>query len=269
MPATPTTSRNGSTPCGASRSRSSSARAWLEVYFPSDIQAGIARQLLADREGVRAAQIRETTPRDWTSFWRHHFHTQNIGARLRICPVWEQDRQPADGRVTVLIDPGLSFGTGDHFTTRFCLEMIDRLCQKFALPSLLDAGTGSGILAIAAARLGCERVTGLDNDEPCLSQARENAALNGVADRIEWRVCDVTRDAVPGPFDIVCANLFSDMLIDVAPSLARAARRRIVLSGIREAQMDGVAEAYHALGAREAVRDGDGEWGGLMFDVES
>ena len=243
-------------------------RVWLELYFPSDIQAEIARQLLIDREGVRAAQIRQTTPRDWESFWRHHFHTQDIGARLRICPVWEKKQLPSDGRETVLINPGLSFGTGDHFTTRFCLEMIDRLCQKIALSSLLDVGTGSGILAIAAAKLGCDRVLGLDNDGQCIVQARENAELNGVAGKVEWRSFDVMRDAVPGPYDVVCANLFSEMLISVAPALLGAARSRLILSGIRETQIDGVADAYHALGAREIVRDGDGEWAGLMFDVE-
>jgi len=241
-------------------------RVWLEVYFPSDIQAEIARQLMTDREGVRAAQIRQTTPRDWESFWRHHFHTQDIGSRLRICPVWEKKSQPKDKRVTVLINPGLSFGTGDHFTTRFCLEMIDRLCQKIAPSSMLDVGTGSGILAIAAAKLGCGRVLGLDNDPQCITQARENAELNGVAGKVEWRSFDVMHDAVPGPYDVVCANLFSEMLIGVAPALARAAKLRLILSGIRETQMDGVADAYHATGGREIVRDGDGEWGGLVFD---
>jgi ribosomal protein L11 methyltransferase len=242
-------------------------RHWLEVYFPSDIQAGIAREVLQEREGVVAAQLRNTTPRDWASFWRHHFHTRDIGARLRICPVWEREKAEAAGRVTLFIDPGLSFGTGDHFTTRFCLEMIDRLCQKSAPASLLDVGTGSGILAIAAVKLGCPRAVGIDHDPQCVTQAEANAEMNGVGGRIAWRGGDVKTDALPGPFEAVCANLFSDLLIEVAPRLLKAATKRVILSGIRETQMDGVAEAFAALGARELVRDGDGEWGGLMFEV--
>ncbi|HEY8240960.1 MAG TPA: 50S ribosomal protein L11 methyltransferase, partial [Kiritimatiellia bacterium] len=231
------------------------ARCWLEIYFPTEIQAGIARQVLQEKEGVVAAQLRQTTPRDWASFWRHHFRTQDIGSRLRICPVWEKDDPAGPGRVTVFIDPGLSFGTGDHFTTRFCLEMIDRLCQKSPPASLLDVGTGSGILAVAAARLGCPSVLGVDHDPQCMTQAAANAALNDVTDAVEWRLLDAGMDAMPGPFDAVCANLFSDLLIELAPGLAGAARSRVILSGIRETQMDVVAEAYAAQGARELVRD--------------
>jgi ribosomal protein L11 methyltransferase len=128
-------------------------------------------------------------------------------------------------------------------------------------------GTGSGILAIAAARLGCPRVVGVDHDPQCMTQAAANAALNGVEAAAEWRQVDASKDAVPGPFDVVCANLFSDLLIELAPALVRSAKNRVIVSGIRETQIDSVGEAYAAQGARELVRDGDGEWGGLMLDV--
>jgi ribosomal protein L11 methyltransferase len=170
----------------------------------------------------------------------------------------------------VVINPGLSFGTGDHFTTRFCLEMIDSLSLPQAPASFLDVGTGSGILAIAAARLGARRVVATDNDERALEHARANAKLNGMSKRIRWVVSDITADALPtGGFDIVCANLYGTLLAGVAPALVRAAKKRLILSGIREQETDMVSDAFIEAGARETVRDGNGEWSGLVFEIDS
>jgi ribosomal protein L11 methyltransferase len=161
----------------------------------------------------------------------------------------------------------MSFGTGDHITTRFCLEAIDRLCRPRPAASLLDAGTGSGILAIAAAKLGVPRIVAIDSDPLAVAQARENLRMNRVAGRVRLRTGDITSAAPLGRFDVVCANLFGGLLIRAAARLCRAARRRLVLGGIREIEADAVADAYAALGAREIERDGDGEWCGLVFDL--
>lgn len=241
---------------------------WLEVYFPTFVEAQLASRSLAAAKGVLAASVRGYAPRDWQSFWKHHFKTRDFGARLRVCPAWS--RRPKKGRVSVIINPGLSFGTGDHFTTRFCLEMIDSLSRPRPPGSFLDVGTGSGILAIAAARLGAKQVVATDNDEQALEHARANAKLNGLSRRIRWVVSDITADALPvGRFDIISANLYGMLLVGAAPSLVRATKKYLILSGIREQETDMVADAFINLGARETVRDGNGEWSGLVFEIDS
>jgi ribosomal protein L11 methyltransferase len=240
--------------------------AWLEVYFPTSVEAMLASLALGSNNNVLACSVRGYAPRDWRSFWKHHFKARDIGARLRVCPAWSRRRRR--GRVNVVINPGLSFGTGDHFTTRFCLEMIDSLSRPRPPASFLDVGTGSGILAIAAARLGARRVVATDNDEQALDRARANAKLNGLAKTIRWMVSDITTDALPARrFDIVSANLYATLLAGAAPSLTRAAKKHLILSGIREPETEKVADAFLELGAREIVRDGNGEWSGLVFEV--
>lgn len=241
-------------------------RAWIELYFEKDLEAFLAAHAVRNWPGVHAAQPRVCKKRDWQSFWKDHFHIRDIGRRLRIQPIWEKRAVVPRGRVRIWLDPGLSFGTGEHFTTRFCLEQLDRLLPATRFSSALDVGTGSGLLAIAAAKLGIPRVAAFDYDASAVAQARANARRNRVADRIRFSVRDFTTDGLPaGRFDIVCANVYSRLLIDAAPALARTTRAHLVMSGIREPELDAVAETYHALGLRETVRDGDGEWSGLVF----
>lgn len=243
-----------------------SNRAWVELYFEQDIEALLAAHAVRNWPGVIAAQPRVCRGRDWQSFWKHHFKTRNVGQHLCIRPIWEKGDAAIKARKTIWLDPGLSFGTGEHFTTRFCLEQLDRLCGNASVRSMLDVGTGSGILAIAAARLGVKRVTAFDHDAQALEQARENFRRNRVSRIIQSSVLDMEKDAFPkGPFDLVCANVYSRLLIEAAPALARATRRHLVLSGIRELELDSVASAFIAVGGQEIVRDGDGEWGGLVL----
>jgi ribosomal protein L11 methyltransferase len=242
---------------------------WIELYFDTGVEALLAARATAGLQGVLGTGTRLCQARDWQAFWRHHFHAHNVGARLRICPTWEAARDRAPGRVRLLLDPGLSFGTGEHFTTRFCLEMVDTLCQKSRPLSMLDVGTGSGILAMAAAKLGVRKVLGTDHDAQALEQARRNLALNRLSRRVKLAVMDITAGAPPGRFDLVCANIYAHVLIEVAPALARCARRHLVLSGIREHELDSVAETYLDLGLRETGRDGDGQWGGLVLECRT
>lgn len=246
--------------------RPQAERAWLEIYFDTDVQALLAGRAVADSPGVLGTGTRWCRARDWQSFWRHHFHAHNIGRRLRICPVWDARTDRAGGRARILLDPGLSFGTGEHFTTRFCLEMVDALWQKSRPVSMLDVGTGSGILAMAAARLGVRKILAVDHDALALQQARANLERNRLSRRIRLAVLDITAAAPPGRFDLVCANVYGRILLEVAPALARCTGRHLVLSGLREHELDAVAETYGMLGAREIVRDGDGQWGGLVLE---
>lgn len=246
--------------------RPNSNQMWIEIYFERDLEALLAAHAVRNWPRVIAAQPRVCRGRDWQSFWKHHFKSRPIGQRLCIRPVWEKSRAPAKGRKTIWLDPGLSFGTGEHFTTRFCLEQLDRICGANAVRTMLDVGTGSGILAIAAARLGVPRITAFDHDALALEQARANIRLNRASRNIATSVLDMERDAFPkGRFDVVCANVYSRLLIEAASALAGATRRWLLLSGIREFELDSVADAFIALGGQEVVRDGDGEWGGLVI----
>lgn len=246
--------------------RPHSNRVWIELYFDRDIEALLAAHAVRNWPSVTAAQPRVCRGRDWQSFWKHHFKSRPIGQRLCIRPVWEKTRAPVKGRKTIWLDPGLSFGTGEHFTTRFCLEQLDRICGAHAVKTMLDVGTGSGILAIAAARLGVSKITAFDHDAQALEHARKNIRMNRASRCITTALLDLERDTFPkGRFDVVCANVYSRLLIEAAPALARATRRWLLLSGIREFELDSVAEAFVACGGQEIVRDGDGEWGGLVM----
>lgn len=240
---------------------------WLELYIEQPAEAEIIRMVAAGWPEVRAAAVRAESPRDWKTFWRHHFHATNIGHHLRIVPVWEEASAYESGdRKVIWLDPGLSFGTGDHFTTRFCLEMIDRLVPPGGINSMLDVGTGSSILAIAAHILGVSRIIGIDHDAYALDQARENLKLNAIATGVELKVSDITEAPVEGAFDLVCANVYTSVLLSIAGPLVGCTGRYLVLSGIRDPELDEVGRVYREYGMTEIFRDGNGEWGGLAFE---
>ncbi len=237
----------------------------VKIFFDTPAQARAHRRKIPAPFAQASAQAMPCHEKDWTTFWRHHFKIQDIGQRLRTVPVWE--KAPDRKRINIRIEPGLSFGTGDHFTTRFCLEEVERACREIKPRSMLDAGTGSGILAIAAAKLGVPHVAGFDLDPVCVTQSRENAVLNRLPKgRIRFRQADVLRPGwFPKPADLVCANILTPILLTAAEQLWRATARRLLLTGIRESEGDSVAEAFLHLGAREIRRDGDGEWCGIVL----
>jgi ribosomal protein L11 methyltransferase len=238
----------------------------IEIYFDSLLEAEIVQMALPADLPVLSADAREYREQDWTTFWQHHFSVTELGRTLRIVPEWEP--APEDGRVNIIINPGLSFGTGGHFTTRFCLEALEDAVRDLAPESMIDAGTGSGILSIAAIKLGIPDVIAFDHDPVCVDQCSQNAARNGVAGKIHFFQADLLE---PGwnakPVDLVCANILTSVLLDAAPLIRRAARKRILLSGIREVEADAVAETFIQLGGREVARDGDGQWCGLVIDT--
>lgn len=241
-------------------------QAVVKVYFGTLAEAQAHRRRLPKAFAISSVQTMTCREEQWTTFWRHHFHIQDIGRRLRTVPVWEPP--PDRKRINLRIDPGLSFGTGDHFTTRFCLEELERACAELHPRSLLDAGTGSGILAIAAAKLGVHRIEAFDFDPICVKICGENAALNRLRkDRVRFFLGDVLKDGwLKRPADVVCANILTHILIEAAPVLWRATKKRLILTGIREFEGDSVADVFVARGAREILRDGDGEWCGMVLD---
>jgi ribosomal protein L11 methyltransferase len=263
----------------------------LEIYFDTTLEAEIAARALAAFP-VRGTFVREYAAEEWSESWKKHFKPMNFGTRLRVVPPWlcgaegqrseirgrrsevrnqrsEVRNQTSEGaRIEIVLNPGLSFGTGNHFTTRFCLEQLDRFVPETRARTMLDVGTGSGILAIAAVKLGAESAVGTDFDPICVERAAENAAENGVADRTRFFEHDIMDGWRGEPADIVCANIYASLLIDNAATLLRMAKTHLLLTGIREVELDGVADTFVRLGGREAVRDCDGEWGGLVIKIE-
>src|SRR5262245_45424374 len=193
---------------------------------------------------VRAKRIRRE---DWAESWKRHFKPLRIGSALLVKPSWSQ-RRPQPGQQIVVLDPGLSFGTGQHPTTRFCLEQIVAARQENTAQSFLDIGTGSGILAIAAARLRYSPVEAFDCDPEAIRVARTNARKNGVSGRVHLDCRDLLRLPVTGSrqFDLVCANLTDDLLLAARRHISKRLRPggRLVLAGILRSQFRKVRRAY-------------------------
>jgi len=178
---------------------------------------------------------------DWAAVARSHHRPVAIGRRLLVAPPWDVPAAP--GREVLVIEPGMAFGTGQHATTRGCLEAIEAAVAAGGVTSALDVGTGSGILALALARLGVPRVVAIDDDPQVLPVARENLARNGAA-RVE--VSGGTAAGLDGRFDLVVANLLADILVREADALrARTADGGgLVVAGLLESQAEAVVAAY-------------------------
>lgn len=237
----------------------------VDVFFGERGEAEAAAARVAESGfAVGEVGVERCGEESWTGFWKEQFHVTGIGRRLQAVPAWEE--APDNGRISLRIDPRLSFGTGGHFTTRFCLEALEEAVEELRPESMLDAGAGSGILSIAAALLGVREVEGFDYDPASVERCGANAALNGLAEgRIRFWRQDV-REWSPGRrWDVVCANILSGILVECAGTLWKATGRRLVVSGIREVEAEEVAGAFAALGARELRRAGDGEWCGMVF----
>lgn len=210
------------------------------ALFPAETDPGAALELAREGAGLdalppwRAAAVED---RDWVRVVQDQFQPIRISQRIWIVPTWHNPPDPA--AINILLDPGLAFGTGSHPTTRLCLEwMADRLRVG---ESVIDYGCGSGILAIAAAKLQAGQVIGVDIDPQAVESSRYNASLNGVCARFQ-----LADDAPPMPADVVIANILSGPLKVLAPLFAQLTRPggRIVLSGVLAAQASEVAESY-------------------------
>jgi len=184
-----------------------------------------------------------------------------VGERLLVAPPW--DVPPADGREVLVIEPGMAFGTGQHATTRGCLEAIECAVAAGPVRSALDVGTGSGILALALARLGVARVVAVDTDAAVLPLARANLVRNG-ADDVVLVGGPVT--ALRGVFDLVLANLLAEALVAEASRLVHtvAPGGRLVLSGILADQVDAVCGAYP--GWRVSATHAEDAWRTLTLE---
>jgi ribosomal protein L11 methyltransferase len=196
---------------------------------------------------------------DWRDRWRSYHRPAVVGERLTVRPPWEP---PGLTPLEVMIDPGQAFGTGAHATTRLCLEL---LLELPAGGSFLDLGCGSGVLAIAAARLGFAPVLAVDNERSAVAAASANAALNGV--ELAVRRLDLRSEPVPEA-GTVAANLLAPLLERWAAELARARRapRRLIAGGVLGPEADATAAAFAAAGLRETRRRELGGWAALLLE---
>jgi ribosomal protein L11 methyltransferase len=211
-------------------------------------------------DAVSEMNIREVEARDWLAEWKKGWQPVEVGERLVIAPPWSEVHE-TPGRIVLRIEPGMAFGTGTHETTRLCLAAVEK---HFDGGSLLDVGTGTGILAIAAAKLFPKaRVEACDTDGDAITIAHENALLNRVSERINFRVGTVEDDAFS--VDCVCANLTADVLIEILPTLIGASCGRLILSGILETQTEAVLARLAELGIDEYAITSEGEWAAITI----
>ena len=203
---------------------------------------------------VRDMNVREVVERDWLEEWKQNWQPVEVG-RFIVAPPWSDLKNTHD-RIVIRIEPGMAFGTGTHETTRLCLNAIQK---HFTGTSFLDVGTGTGILAIAAAKLFPQaHVEACDTDETAITIARENAAANGVVDQINFRVGSV--DETTASADLVCANLTADVISRMAQTLVSLTCGKLVLSGILETQLEMVQQSFRDCGISEFEVEQDGEW---------
>ena len=215
--------------------------------------------------GPGRLSIAKVRKQDWAESWKRHFKPFAVGPRLLVKPSWSR-RKARPGQRTVVIDPGLSFGTGQHPTTRFCLEQLAAARNPGARQTFLDVGTGSGILAIAAAKLGYRPVRAFDFDPAAVRVAKQNARKNRV--KLKLTRGDITKLARnAAQYDVVCANLTADLLENSVERIARFVKPtgRLVLAGILRTQIFSVRKCFELRGFLTKKSHAEGEWESLLL----
>lgn len=254
-----------------------SLRMTVKAYLPANVDpapkmAELEAYLLelADRRpgfDLSSPTITAVRSEDWSTSWKVHFKPLRVGTRLLIVPTWE-DASSLPGDLVLRIDPGMAFGTGGHETTRLCLELLEKIMDEGCIgpaPSLLDLGTGSGILAMAASLLGAGRILALDIDPEAVDVARENLALNDLAEKVE---CGTTPlESLEENFDIILANILAEELIRLAPGLAARLNPggALILSGILAEKEELVRLGFADQPLRYVETNRAGEWVAMLY----
>lgn len=221
------------------------SRAIIHVYISPEENPAEAIAFLSERytaEGIdHKIETKGCEEEDWLNNWRQYFHPTPIGEKLLIRPTWRDNYDPGE-RIVLNIDPGLAFGTGNHETTRLCLETLEKYIHGGE--KMLDVGCGSGILAIAGLLLGAKEALGVDIDQMAVKTAEENAEINGVADRFNV-VCGNLTDKVSGKYDVIAANIVADAIIMLSSGVKNFMDENTVyiMSGIIDTRRDDVVNA--------------------------
>ena len=245
----------------------------VKAYFAAD--DSLDKKLASIRAGLDeiAARGVDTKPaefsvtrvqdEDWANSWKAYFHTDKVGERVVIQPSWEE-YEPKEGEVVLRLDPGAAFGTGTHPTTAMCLRAMEKLIKPGM--TVFDVGTGSGVLAIAAAKLGAKEVRAVDYDATAVRVARENIEANGVADVVSTAESDLF-SAIPGRAGLVTANLIADLVIRLLPDLGAHLETggALLASGIIESRAQEVREAAETAGFFVAEDHEEKEWHAMVI----
>ena len=220
-------------------------------YISPEMDAQNARLTLENRLdelGVTyKCEIEYVNQEDWETGWKKYYHPMDIGEKLAVCPSWEE-YFPA-GRKVLKLDPGMAFGTGTHETTYLCLEVLDKSIKGGE--RVLDVGTGSGILGIGAILLGAGEVEGIDIDPTAVKVAKENAQLNGVADKFKIIVGDLS-DKATGKYDIIVANIVANAVMMLSETIKNFLKEGglYITSGIIDTRKDEVVAKLQSLGLK-------------------
>ncbi|MEA3464517.1 MAG: 50S ribosomal protein L11 methyltransferase [Thermodesulfobacteriota bacterium] len=247
----------------------------IKAYFENSMQPQVLQQQISQRLEVLAGYIHgldnvdinigEMAQQDWAEDWKQHFSTTKIGSRLVIKPSWEEYLPQADD-VVVTLDPGMAFGTGTHGTTHLCLETLAALFEAKLPPNrILDVGTGSGILAIAAAALGSKEIVACDIDSDACDTARANIAQNGFSESIE--VTDTLLEGLPHNFDVILANILAEENIRLAVPLVErlAPGGTLILSGILDEKVALVTAAFERFDLTDPQLCHEQEWACIVY----
>lgn len=247
---------------------SESAKAEIKAFFPTEQVPQKAAEIRDYLQGLGLEfQISLTNIEndDWAHKWKEFFKPEKITDRIVIKPTWEA-YEAGDGEIVIEIDPGMAFGTGTHATTRGCLRLIEEVVSKGGITTMLDVGTGSGILAIAAAKLGVQRTIATEIDATAVKVAEENIMLNKVEGQV--RVAKIKLEMVRVMFNMVVANIIAEELVRLSKPLKDRVMPRgyLILSGIITEKMGMVKEAFEGLLLEKELIEG--EWVSLLYKKE-
>jgi ribosomal protein L11 methyltransferase len=234
----------------------------IVIAFFDDVEA--AKDALGQAQASFPAARLTLEPvenQDWSNAWKALIKSVQVG-RLWVGPPWDVAAAPAD-KLRIVIEPKMAFGTGDHPTTTLCLQAVDEFMAAHPQASVLDVGTGTGVLAIAARKLGATRAVGIDNDAMSVTLAKENAVDNGTP---EVELSGKTLDGVGGPYDLVLANILANTLVELAPLMAPKVGHTLVLAGVLAHQEEEVTSAYVAQGLHPKPTARIGDWVRLTLE---
>jgi ribosomal protein L11 methyltransferase len=248
-----------------------SALTTVTGYLDNDEQAPASKEKirtflkqLCRREPV--IRYEEIVEEDWGVNWKKHFKPAQVSRRIIVKPTWEPYQAGRD-EIVIEIDPGLAFGTGLHASTRLALQLIESAFTDHKAPqTVLDVGTGTGILGIAGALFGAAKVVGIDNDADAVACAADNVAQNRVNQAMSVSGADLSSQT--GPFDLVVANITSDVLTLLAPQLVSmvAPNGQLILAGILAGEQGlGIERVFTGLGLKLLASPVEGEWQAFLF----
>ena len=242
------------------------------AYLPSDEELPGKLRILSTRidelaghsldKGKGTIRWREVREAEWADSWKQYFHTSRIGERFVVKPSWEE-YSPQTDDIVLDLDPGMAFGTGTHGTTILCLESIEDMVKPGM--TVFDVGAGSGILSIAAAKLGAVMVKAVEYDAMATDTARQNVAVNGVGSIVEVSRGDLL-DGITGQADIIVANLIADLILKLAPALPAHLKPTgcFVGSGIIKERLPDVTNALAQQGLSVTRVTEAGEWAAVV-----